>query len=274
MDYYDDYGFEPEPEEQERDPKVDEAKPILLQFFSEHPTEVFYERQLQVIWEKKFFHWITADALHELLAERKVESEIIPLYDQVRIRFYWSPSNRYWKRKAARIKDLVLQYSDNNFLTALGIHGETMFDVALPRVGFMPVAINAREYRGRAWSKTSHTLDRILLRDQIAYGVEVKNTLDYIPHDELKTKLEMCETLQLRPLFIMRMAPKNYIWEVAQLGGFTLIFQYRLYPHGYKELAKQVKSELGLPVDCPKAISDGTVKRLLDWHLRHIPAAT
>jgi hypothetical protein len=71
MDFYDDSGFEPEPEERERDPKVDEAKKVILEFFVQHPDGVFYERQVQVRFEKTFFHWITADALHELRDEVK-----------------------------------------------------------------------------------------------------------------------------------------------------------------------------------------------------------
>jgi hypothetical protein len=130
---------------------------------------------------------------------------------------------------------------------------------------------HTREYGGIQWTETDHTLDRIFVRDAIAYGTEIKKTLDYIPHKELQTKIEMCATLGLKPLFIMRMAPKNYVHEVIMAGGFCLIFQYQLYPHGYKDLASQVRTELTLPVDCPKAIADGTVKRLLTRHLRHLP---
>ena len=69
----------------------------------------------------------------------------------------------------------------------------------------------------------------------------------------------------------MRYAPKNYIWEIIQAGGYCLIFQDQLYPHGYMELVKKVKKELGLPVECPKSIEQGLLKRLDDWHLKHIP---
>jgi hypothetical protein len=79
----------------------------------------------------------------------------------------------------------------------------------------------------------------------------------------------MCQHLGLRPLFIVRFAPKSYIEEVRQLGGFTLVFKYQLYPFGYRALAKRVRSELGLPVDCPRNIHTGTVQRFLTWHLRH-----
>lgn len=272
MDFSDDYGFEPEPEERERDPKVDEAKEVILESFMQNPDDVFYERQIQVKFEKNFFHWITADALHELRDEAKIRSEVLTLEGAVKIRFYWSPSNRYWKRKASQIQTLVKQYSKSSFTTAIGAHGETMFDAALPRVGFLPIARNVSEYKGTKWTKTDHNLDRIFIRDNIPYGTEIKNTLDYIPHDELTTKIEMCQFLGLRALFIMRYAPKNYIYEVIQAGGFCLIFQDQLYPYGFDELARRVKTELGLPVHCPKFLEDGLVKRLLTWHTKKLPA--
>ncbi len=86
-------------------------------------------------------------------------------------------------------------------------------------------------------------------------------------HDFRKTSVVGRE-LGLRPLFIVRMAPKSYIEEVRQAGGFTLVFKYQLYPHGSEELAKRVKGELGLPADCPRAIGEGTVRRFLGWHLK------
>lgn len=109
-----------------------------------------------------------------------------------------------------------------------------MFDAALPTVNFIPVARNVNQYEGRQWTETGENLDRIFVRDGIAYGTEIKNTLDYIPRKEFHSKLKMCKVLGLRPLFIFRYAPKSYIWETiqAQAGGYCLIFQNQLYPHG------------------------------------------
>jgi hypothetical protein len=104
------------------------------------------------------------------------------------------------------------------------------------------------------------------VRDGVAYGVEIKNTLKYIPSDEFAVKLEMCRFLGLRPLFIMRFAPKSYNYQIIGAGGFSLIFKYQLYPFGQKAFADRVKEQLGLPVDCPVRISDGTIERFLKWH--------
>lgn len=80
----------------------------------------------------------------------------------------------------------------------------------------------------------------------------------------------MCKYLGLRPLFIVRMAPKNYINEVWKQGGYTLVFKYQLYPFGQKAFADTVRQRLELPVDCPAVIEEGTVQRFLNWHLRTV----
>jgi hypothetical protein len=141
-----------------------------------------------------------------------------------------------------------------------------MFDAALPTIGFMPKARDVRQYQGRISTRTGRNLDRVFEKDGLIYGTEIKNKLEYIERDELKDKLGICHDLALIPLFIMRMAPKSYLEEVRKLGGFTLIFKYQLYPHGNVEFAKRVSKELELPVDSAKAIEEGTLLRLLNWH--------
>lgn len=259
-----------------RDPRTDDAKAAIVQLFQEHPRRVFYGRQIEVLLEHRFFHWITSRGLNEIAREGRIQALTAPLSVGLGsepptaggplIRFFWSPRNRYWRRQAEAVRRLVAEFSRPEFGRALGNHGEQMFDAALPRAGFMPRGRDVRQYADRAWTETGHDLDRVFERDGVAYGVEVKNTLDYIERQELEVKIRMCSALGLRPLFIVRMAPKSYIEQVRREGGFTLVFKYQLYPHGHLGLARQVQDELGLPVDAPAAIAEGTVQRLLRWH--------
>lgn len=267
---------QPEPDYEEpefvRDPKVDEAKDHLLAFFRRRPTDVFDERQLEVIFEGEFFHWITWKALYELRGEGLVASDLLrlnPGEDAVPIRLYRSPASyRYWKRQAREVIRLVHSFSQDSFTRALGRQGELLFDAALPTAGFMPKAQKVRAYAGREWTLTGHDLDRVFERDGTPYGLEIKNTLPYIPHGELRIKIQICQHLGLRPLFIVRMAPKSYVEEVRRLGGFTLIFKYQLYPYGFAELAAEVRRRLQLPTDSPAQIAQGTIQRFLNWHLK------
>jgi hypothetical protein len=269
-DFDPDIREDAEPPQPGRDAVVDEAKKVLREFFGERATAVFYQRQLQVIFERRFFHWITAHALSELAAEQYIASDSLPLLGTGSIIVYRAKSHRYWRRQAGQIVDLVAQFSDQSFTNALGTHGELMFDAALPTVGFIPTARKVRGYKEKQWTETGHDLDRIFERDGIAYGAEVKNTLSYIDRVEFDIKTRMCKHLGLRPLFIVRMAPKNYINEIWQEGGYTLVFKYQLYPHGQKSFADKVKECLQLPVDCPARIEEGTVQRFLKWHVQNV----
>jgi hypothetical protein len=273
-DYWDEPDFDPELEEAEeprpRDGVVDEAKADLKRFFEEHSESVFYQRQVQVIFEDKYFHWITSHALLELVAEVAIAAESLPLPGTGIITIYRARSHRYWRRQADEIIGLVSAFSDPAFTAALGAQGELMFDAALASAGFIPKDRKVRRYEGRIWTESGHDLDRIYLRDDVAYGAEIKNTLGYIGRDELLVKLKMCKHLGVRPLFIVRMAPKNYINEVQKEGGFTLVFKYQLYPFGQKAFADRVKTTLGLWTDSPARISEGTVDRFLKWHLRRL----
>jgi len=63
-----------------------------------------------------------------------------------------------------------------------------LFDSALARRHFVPVAWNTNEWNGKKWPDSNQNLDRIVIRDQIAYGIEIKNTQNYIDREELQDK--------------------------------------------------------------------------------------
>jgi len=258
------YDFEPEDNlATTRDSKIDEAKKALLSFFEQHPKDTFYEHQIEVIFEKTFFHWITGKALHELDAERKIASDLLPLIGDVQIRLYRRKSHVNWRRQAKEIIQLVRAFSTEDFARGLGHHGEQMFDAALPRAGFLPLGRNVKSVDGKDWKDSGHDLDRVFIREGVRYGVEIKNRLSYMDFAEIQIKTRMCQFFEVIPLFIVRMFPKSYFDYVYERGGISLIFEYQLYPHGQHQLAREVRQKLRLPVDCPASIYDGTLTRLL-----------
>ena len=266
--------YEPDIREEEesrpRDPVVDQAKDEIRAFFDRERASVFYKQQLEVIFENDYFHWVTSRALSELAAEGHIAVEREALPGTGNITFYHATTHRYWKRQAQDVIAMVAQYSAPAFTAGLGAQGELMFDAGLASVGFLPTTRNVRAYAGKNWIATEHDLDRVYERDGIAYGAEIKNTLKYIPRNELTVKLEMCRHLGLKPLFIVRMAAKSYINEVRLAGGFTLVFKYQLYPFGHKPFADRVRESLRLPVDSPARIADGTARRFLNWHQKSL----
>jgi len=278
-------------EDKERDPKIDIAKDFLLSFFSQRPNDIFYLTQLEVLHEGAFFPWITRGALVELADEGRIKSEYLTLDAQkihgiiraldlglipeqnpaaLELRFFRAKTTareaRYWKRKANRVAALVTAYSRSSLTHALGPHAEVMMDSALSSVGFVRRAKDVNEWNDKTWTQSGHNLDRVYERDGVAYGAEIKNTLGIIEHKELSLKTRLALHLGLRPMFIMRWAPKNYIEEVRNHGGFTLVYKWQLYPHGFGGVAQAIRDELELPVDAPRIIADNTVQRFLNWH--------
>ena len=93
---YDDW-FDHDPADYEaypRDTKVDECKQSLRGFFEAHPRDVYYQHQIEVLFENKFFHWITAKALTELREEDVLTSSLEELSAGVHIRFFRRKSHR------------------------------------------------------------------------------------------------------------------------------------------------------------------------------------
>lgn len=272
---YDFYGGEDISEEEwlegyPRDIKIDEAKDELAKFFSERKEAVFYRQQLEVFFEKQFFHWITAKAVNELVRDGILKSEEVPLLGKTRVKFVFNRRYRYPKREISRKLKVIQEYSQPAIAIACGRQAEVLFFNALTNQGFRSLGQNINEYGAKQWTETDHNLDFILERDGVVYGVEVKNKFSYIDDEELTVKLRLCDHLGIRPLLIMRNSPKSYNYLIKEAGGFVLIFIAQIYPFGQDKLVSRIKNILGLPVDCPKVIPSGIIDRFMNWHRKQV----
>ncbi|UCG42546.1 MAG: hypothetical protein JSU73_11880 [candidate division WOR-3 bacterium] len=254
-----------EHEERPRDEKIDEARDVLLRFFRENREGVYYTRQLQVRFEKQFFHWITGKALNELVGG-EVREKRMELKSGARVRFLFHKGNRYHTRQAKKMLSVIQEYSLPDNAIAAGMQAELLFFTALAEAGFMAHGRNVNHFGGKKWTETKHDLDFILAKDDLVYGCEVKNALDYIPGRELEVKLRMCAFLGVKPLFIMRMSPKSYNNMVIEAGGYVMIFEAQVHPVSSRALVASMREVLSLPVDAPRAIPGGIIQRFLKWH--------
>jgi len=252
-----------------RDPKLDQAIERLRVFFDAHPERLFYSTQIETSLEREFFHWIIGRALLELGNSREITRIVGPVDSQT-VNFYANRKHRYVRRELKTMLKILGRIFDPEFAHAIGRHGELMFDAALGRFGFRAEAKNAKSWKGQTWDESGHNLDRIITRDGIAYGVEIKNTQNYISREELRIKIRLCQYLGLTPLFIMRFAPKSYMYEIIKAGGFGLLFEEQIYPWGHAALLNEVKEYLRLKVQCPRDVREGDMQRLLNWHNKRI----
>ena len=255
-------------EEERTDDYFEQAQVDIMQHVSQQPNRVFYSRQLEVWLEDKYFHWITNRAVRALVSQRRLAVEEVPLSDKTRIKFVFRKGLRYYNRAIKKSLQIVRQYSDQEVAEACGNQAELLFLSALVERRFQFHGRDVNGFQGKQWKETNHDLDFIVGRDEIVYGVEVKNRWDYIEREELEIKLRMCEFLGLRPLMIMRSLPKTYIHEVNRYGGFALLFEAQIYPYGSKRLVKDIQEVLGLKADCPRSIPSGIIDRFEKWHMR------
>lgn len=264
-----DQDFYEEPEKLPRDPALDKAIGRIRLFFDESPRRVFYSTQIETMFEREFFHWITGKGLLEMAEARQIQRIPVRVQEKT-VNFYAHRQHRYLQREIKRMAELLKRIFDSDFAHAVGRHGELMFDAALGRNGFRAEAKNTKSWQGRTWETTNHNLDRIVTRDGRAYGVEIKNTQNYISRNELRTKLQLCKHIQVTPLFIMRFAPKSYINEVYLSGGFVLLFEDQMYPMGHTALLMEVRQTLGLKVHSPNDVKDGDMQRFIKWHQKRL----
>jgi hypothetical protein len=249
-----------------RDKKVDEAKEALTAFFEKNNEDVYYMQQLEVFFEKPFFHWITSTAINELIDEGLLNFEGLPLLGATSIKFVFNKGHRYYRRQIKEKLQIVREYSAPAIAGACGRQAEVLFFNALAHRGFLSHGQNTNEYAGKKWVDTDHDLDFVLERDGKIYGAEVKNKWGYIDRDELDIKLAMCDFLGVKPLFIMRGSPKHYNNMIWEAGGYAMIYEAQIYPFGQKDLVRRIKEKLGLLADCPRAVPDGIIDRFMRWH--------
>jgi hypothetical protein len=252
-----------------KDVAVEKAKEALIEFFLRNNKKVYYIMQLEVLFESKpwkFFHWVTYNAINELLGENFLDFEEVKLQEKTTAKFVFNKKFRDHKMPIRRSLEVIKAYANPVIAQACGLQAEVLFFNALAGKSFLSHGKNTNEYNGKKWTETDHNLDFIIGRDEKVYGCEVKNKWNYIDKDELLVKLAICRYLGVKPLFILRNSPKNYNWEVVKNGGYVMIFEAQIYPYGHVGLVKDIKEVLGLPADCPREIPSGIIDRFLRRH--------
>lgn len=225
----------------------------------------YYRKQSEVLFEDKYFHWLTHRAVDDLINEG-----FLSLVKENVAHFVYRSDIRYYKRKINRRKKLIKKYTSPPIKKGVGDHAEMLTKFMFRIHDFDIVERHSNEYKGKKWEKTEHNLDFIIEKDSISYGVEVKNTLSYTEKDEFEVKLEMCEHLGLVPLCILRNAPGPQFQEMKEANGFILEFKTQMYPPGQGHLVREIWKKMRLPVSIQKRIPKKVEKTFLWQHERRV----
>jgi len=247
-DYYEYFEEEPEPEPQP-DPIAVAASKDLRKFFSRRRMP-YYIGQLECMFEKKYFHWVTHSAVRLLINDGFLkESNTVIAGNPMTFVHRPNLSAAVLNKHINAAKRLLKIVWSEEMAKMRGTHLEALVRAELRANGFLIVGIHTKQYRDKEWTETGHDLDFIAeLGNGEAIGLEVKNTLPYIPKKEFELKLKMCEYFGVRPVFAARWLPKNYIYQAYRKRGFGWLFEYQAYPLGHERLCEQLQKRLSFPV--------------------------
>lgn len=263
---------------QRQDPAIQSAKKTVMQLFidnSGRPKKTpYYITQLQTLLEKDHFQWITYQAASQLVEEKKlskIETETATKR-QGKIVFLYNakldtPISK--PKIEAHIKSickLIDKYSEPTVGQALGNHLEGLVKAELRAQGFKIAQTHSRKYKDKEWVKTSHNLDLIAehYSGKLTVGVEVKNTLPMIKIEEINVKLDMCDFLEITPVFAVRWL-KPYLELIRKRGGFSWIFKTQIYPPGFDDLTKILWNRLELPVTVRTDLPEKSIANFQRW---------
>jgi len=230
-----------------------------------NPNSPYHRKQIEVIFEDKYFHWVTNRAVDSLIDEGFLRLEKKGI-----VHFLYRSDIRYIRREINRRAKIIGRYTDPTLTKAIGDYAQMLFSFMFRLNGFRIVGEDTNEYRGLKWEETEHDLDFIIEKDSIAYGVEVKNTLPYMEEDEFKIKLKMCEFLGLIPLWILRNAPAVQFEQMKLCNGFILKFKTQIYPLGQEPLIRDIWEIMRLPVSIWKKIPEKLENIFLRQHTERI----
>lgn len=272
------------------DPKVAAAKATLMRHFvneKNRPIKTpYYQHQLQVLYEDKFFEWIVTDALNGLVTDGYLEvfdkrntPELKRLDKISGMKFYANADAvktdaeyEKMKKRVVNTASLVRKYSSVDVAKMLGAQLESLVESQLRISQFEIMGVHTSEYNGKKWTETNHSLDIIAKKKgkDFAIGVEVKNTLGIMDPEEIDTKIDICKRLGIVPVFAVRWN-KPYVDCVRRQGGFSWFFKTQIFPIGQEKLTSQlfaklsVRSRLKFPVTVRNSLPEKTVKVFDDW---------
>lgn len=236
---------------------------------------VFYLQQLKVLFEDRHYHWNTGVALDELVEKgyliKWIENIIVgPEKQKRKISLFRRSDVRYYIKNTKTILEHNKSF-DLNYGKTTGTWAEFLTEHMFLKNGFTIVDTHTKKFKNLEWKKTNHNLDFIVTKDDLYYGVEVKNRFEYITEYELEVKmLGMCDHLNLIPMCVFRMAPGAFMFKLYKNGGFTIIFKRKALPIGFESFAKKIWEDTLLPIQATCFLSERGERLFLKWHEKNI----
>jgi hypothetical protein len=229
----------------------------------------FYKQQIKIFFEDKYPQDVTGKAIDALVADGFLKQVSVP-FNNTTADFVYRYNIRSIKRLIKQRASIIARFTDDKITRGSGDYAEILFGFMFRLNGFHIVARHSREYKGIKWGKTGHNLDFIIEKDDIVYGVEVKNTTDYMPADEFNAKLEMCKHFKIFPMFPLRCPSPTQFEAMENSDGLALKFKTKIFPPTQEDLVHDMWNYMRLPVSIWKEISPKVERTFIYYHTRRV----
>lgn len=227
--------------------------------------KVVTDREIKVRLEP-IFPWVAGYALKALVREGTISEWGYKGRRPIKL---WAPRKFFALKetKYSKIEPIIKEKRDvskaiNAQLTGRAVaayFAEDIFDEALerPPLEFVIHKRNACEFRGRRVRSRDRgpppDLDFIVERDDVIYGIDIKNWIRYEKGTVMEVRKKVNAALQLGivPFIIARYVDKDTMFtEIIQKGGLVYPYVGLLFPTALSSLARRAEELLGYPIRC------------------------
>lgn len=253
---------------------LNDVKFFFFDNFNRPNKTPLHSSSIQRRLEEKYNSWIVIDALKKLVTDKVLLVQKQKTNYAGTVHFYYpnrliSTSNNKIEitKKIKRISRHIDRYSRPKNTDMLGRYLHALVRKELKIHGFEILSEGkAKSYENEMWKDTEHSLDIIARhsKKKLGIGVEIKNTLDPLEKEELKTKMKICKKIGLVPVFACRWL-EPYRKEIIRNGGFPWQFKTQLYPIGCEQFVEEMKKKFRFPIEVRSEIPEESINDLEDW---------
>lgn len=231
-----------------------------------------HEGAIAVMMENDYTHRQVQNSLNKLEKIGKLFSIKHPI-EKGTPKFYFLNNfqdKSFRDKIEKKVKSYALwieKYSSTKITDMLGEHLHDLVKKELRLQNFEILIPNdAKEFNGKPWIKSKHSLDIIARHKLINFtiGVEIKNRLYLTSINEIKIKICMCNHFGITPVFAGRwMEPHRKFIETN--NGFLWQFKHQIYPSEYEDFISIIKKRFKFPVIASEKIPYFAKKELRDF---------
>jgi len=257
-----DFDFDPSEFAEEEAHLYDEyeqnAETAVLETISQQ--QVVTDRELKVRLERKFFPWVIGRVVNRLISDGSVRIVHPPGRKGgmgTPDNFYLDTSANYEKLLKLILKKKRVSVYINSLLTRMspaGFFAEEVFESTFNSLRFKIHGIEVSEFGGKkvtgVLGRQPPNLDFVIEKDNIIYGVDVKNWIKYEfdSIQDMMSKVDLAVQLGIIPFICARYVDKDTFFKVVNVPGIVYSYETLILPPEFQTLAEEARSLLGYPV--------------------------